>query len=101
MSGDDSVLNGPEDPWNHAIWVAAWGRNAPLVASDSDYRLPRVPEGMGWLPRRLLVGGRTVIELSLLRPGGDRVDVVGRARVRAEPSVVEDRAGRMVQDLTN
>lgn len=94
----DPTLAGPSDPWNHDIWVAAWGRNAPMIALDT-YRLPRPPEELTWLATRILVGGRQAIELSLLRLGGERLTTLGRARADAEPSTVAARARRMIRDL--
>lgn len=94
----DPIINGPEDPWNHDIWKAAWGRNAPLIASASDYRLPMAPSGQSWLVRRLLVGGRQVIELNLFALGEHAMTTVARARVPAEPTTVHARARQMLQD---
>lgn len=96
---DDPALAGPEDAWNHDVWKAAWGRNVTLIASDTDYRLPRPPEGTSWLARRLLVGGRPTVELLLYRLAANRLAVVSRARVQAEPSTVQARATVMLQGL--
>lgn len=94
---DDPALLGPEDRWNHAVWVAAWGRNAPMIAEPIEFRLPGPPEGLLWLVRRIMVGGRCAVEL-VLYPKGDHClsAVVSRARVEAEPSTVLARAGAMV-----
>lgn len=95
---DDPALAGPGDAWNHDVWSAAWGRNVPLIASDIDYRLPRPPEGASWLARRLLVSGRPAVELLLYRLAANRLAVVSRARVRAEPSAVRARAAVMLRE---
>jgi hypothetical protein len=98
----DPDLVGPPDPWDHDIWVASWGRNAPLIIGDDDFRVPAAPDGMGWLLTRLLVGGIQAVELSLFRFAEDRLVppvAVARGRVFAEPSTVAARARRMLQDI--
>lgn len=97
---EDPTLAGPADSWDHDMWVAAWGRNAPLLASASDFRLPVPPEGMEWLATRLLVGGRCAVELALHRVAGERLALLGRARVFAEPTTVLARARRMLEGLS-
>lgn len=92
-------LDAAADLWEHDTWVAAWGRNAPLVASPTDYRLPKTPQGMSWLATRLLVGGTPAIELALMRINKDDTVVVAKSRVVAEPTTVVARARRMLQDF--
>lgn len=94
----DPALTGPPDPWQHDTWVAAWGHNAPLIASLSDYRLPMPPIGMSWLVERLLVGGRKAVELVLFRTDEkDATTVLGRCRSLPDPDEVVRHAGRMLQ----
>lgn len=92
-------LEGPPDRWNHDMWVAAWGRNAPLIADDRDYRLPAPPENTSWLVTRWLVRGRCVVRLALLRLGEDSVSTLASARVDAEPTTVAARGRAMLQRL--
>ena len=95
----DPRLSGPEDPWQHDVWRAAWGRNATLIASDQDFRLPVPPEGLAWLARRLLVGGQCAVDLLLYRLDPDRLTALARVRVPAEPSTVTARARRILRDI--
>lgn len=97
---DDPALAGPVDPWNHDSWVAAWGRNATLIADDQDFRLPTPPKGLAWLATRVLVGGRCAIDLVLYRLDRERRITVVQARVPAEPTTVSTRARSMLQQLT-
>lgn len=94
----DPALTGPPDAWQHDTWVAAWGHNAPLIASLSDYRLPRAPEGTGWLVTRMLVAGRKVVEIALLRLGEHAMTTLARHRVPPDPALIAARARRMVQE---
>lgn len=96
----DSALAGDPDPWNLEMWVAAWGCNIPLLASPADFRLPMPPAGMAWLVERLLVGGRKVVELVLLRTDEkDATTVLGRRRVLPEPEAVIQHAKGMLQQI--
>jgi len=96
---DDPKLSGPEDRWNHDMWKSAWGRNAPLLASPADFRLPMPPDGAAWLVRRLLVGGQCAVELLLFRQDEKMTPLLGRVRVQAEPSTVIARAQVMLHKL--
>lgn len=98
---DDPALTGPTDRWNHDVWVAAWGRNMPLIASAADYRLPMAPDGMAWLATRVLVGGQRAVELVLYRLGEHRLSPVAHARVLAEPSTVLARAQAILQKFAD
>lgn len=99
---DDPSLAGDPDPWNHDVWVAAWGRNMPLLASPMDFRLPTVPAGLSWLVERMLVGGRRVVELVLLRTDEkDVTTVLGRLRALPDPEAVVEHAERMLQQFTS
>lgn len=93
-------LDGPPDPWSYDTWVAAWGKNATLIADDRDYRMPAVPKQMMWLVTRFLVGGRTAVELTLCQVGEEALTVLQRARVAAQPTLVAACARRMLADLT-
>lgn len=95
----DPRLDGPPDPWNHDVWIASWGHNAPLIASDNDFRVPSPPTGMSWLLTRMLVGGRQAIELSLVRLHPDRLQTIATARLAAEPSTVIARARGILREL--
>lgn len=97
---DDSELAGPVDKWDHDIWVAAWGRNAPLIASAADYRLPMAPKGMAWLATRCLVRGQCAVDMVLYRLGKNGLAPVAQARVPAEPTIVLARARAMLQDVS-
>lgn len=92
-------LDGNPDQWNHDVWVAAWGRNAPIIVGDNDFRLPKAPEETSWLLTRLLVGGRQAMELSLVRLTKNKLVTLSRARVPAEPTTVAAKARRMLQGL--
>ena len=94
-----AALDGAADAWDHGTWVAAWGRNAPLVVSPNDFRIPTPPLGMTWLVTRILVGGVKVIELTLMRSGDGPMVTVSRSRAVAEPEAVVNRARRMVQQI--
>ena len=96
---DDPDLAGPTDRWNHDIWKAAWGYNAPLIASAADYRLPMAPGGTAWMASRVLVGGRCAVELALYRLGEHHLVSLSPARVPAEPCTVQARARSMLQSL--
>jgi hypothetical protein len=95
-----AALDGTPDAWDHKTWIAAWGRNAPLIVSPNDFRLPVPPLGMSWLVTRILVGGVKVVEISLMRSGEDGPAVtVSHSRSVAEPEAVATRARRMVQQI--
>jgi hypothetical protein len=94
----DQRLSGPEDPWSHDAWRAAWGHNATLIVDDRDLRLPTLPVGLSWLARRLLVGGRCAVELLLYRTDAGGMTALSRARLPAEPSTVAARARRMMRE---
>lgn len=94
-------LDGPPDPWTHDVWLAAWGRNAPLIADDRDFRMPAAPEGTSWLVTRMLVRGRCVVGLALLRLAEDKMSTLASARVEAEPTTVAAKARRMLQSLAD
>ena len=100
MSDDDNTvtLDGPPDPWDHDSWVAAWGRNSPLVLSPNDFRIPNPPMGMSWLLTRMLVKGQKVIDMALVRVGEDETTTVARGRVVPEQDAVADLASRIVQE---
>lgn len=101
-SRPDSSLDGDTDPWSLKSWTAAWGRNAPLIASAAEFRLPVGPAGMNWLVTRILVRGRCAVELALMKRTGDQPPVtVSRVRVDAEPSTVAARARRMLDDAVD
>lgn len=91
-----SVIDGPADVWSHPIWVAAWGQGTTMFASASELRLPMTPEGVFWVARRMLVGGRRVVDLSLCA-GSDQVLFGGRAV--ADPVEVDALARRLVGSL--
>ena len=98
----DPPLAGDPDPWTHDSWVAAWGRNMPLLASPTDFRLPTVPAGLSWLVERMLVGGRRAVELVLLRTDEkDATTVLGRCRALPDPEAVVRHAERMLQQFTS
>ena len=96
---DDPSLAGEPDRWSHDSWKAAWGTNATMIASDLDFRLPKPPAGMSWLAIRLLVGGKTAVDLALYRLGTDRLVKLAQARVCAEPTTVAARARSMLSSL--
>jgi hypothetical protein len=101
-SRPDPLLAGDPDPWNHDVWVAAWGRNMPLLASLMDFPLPEVPAGLSWLVERMLIGGRRVVELVLLRTDEkDATTVLGRFRALPDPEAVVEHAERMLQQFTS
>lgn len=91
-----SVIDGPVDVWSHPIWVAAWGRGTTVFASASELRLPMTPEGVFWVARRMLVGGRRVVDLSLCA-GPDQV--LFRGRAVADPVEVDGLAEELVGRL--
>lgn len=97
---DDPALAGDPDRWSHDSWTAAWGTNATMIASDLDFRLPKPPAGMSWLAVRLLVGGRTAVDLALYHLGETRLTTIAQARVCAEPSTVAARARSILAALT-
>lgn len=95
------TLDGDSDPWDHKTWVAAWGRNAPLVVSPNDFRIPMPPPGMQWLLTRMLIGGTKVVDITLMRTidtTGPTV-TVSHSRSVAEPESVVTTTRRMVQQL--
>lgn len=94
-------LEGKPDQWNHDVWVASWGRNAPIIVGDNDFRLPKAPEEMSWLLTRLLIGGKKAMELSLVRLTKNKLVTVERARVFPEPTTVAAKARRILQRLTD
>lgn len=100
-SRPDPSLDGEPDPWIYDIWVAAWGRNAPLVASAGEFRLPKPPAGLSWLTTRILVRGRAAVELFLVRLGGHTTTIAARARTVAEPSTIAARARQILVDLAD
>lgn len=95
----DPKLEGLPDKWSHDVWVAAWGRNAPMIVNETEYRLPKAPESMDWLLTRLLVGGRQALELTLLKLSETRVTPLHRVRVAAEPSTVVARARAVLAEI--
>lgn len=90
-------LDGPPDHWDHDMWVAAWGHNAPLIASDMDYRIPNPPPGMSWLVTRMLVRGRKIVEVALIRKEG--AVTVGTARTMPDSELVADTARRLARKV--
>lgn len=92
----DPLPEGPDDRWEHGAWVSAWGRNAPLVASPIDYRLPKPPPGMSWLVTRSLARGQRVLDLTLMRSGDGTATVVGRTRAPAIQGVAALMARRVL-----
>lgn len=92
-------LQGPSDPWDHDMWVTAWGRNAPIIVSESSFKLPPAPEGMTWLMKRLLVGGCTAIEVALIRLRRDSLATLGRCRALPDPDSVAAQARRILQGI--
>ena len=98
-SRHEPSLAGPADPWDHQVWVAAWGHNAPVFTNYNDYKLPTPPSDLIWSAIRVLVGGAQAIELSLYRFTEDRLIPLLRSRVFAEPSTVVARARRMLKEV--
>lgn len=95
-------LEGAADPWQHDVWVAAWGRNAPLILSGNELPgVPAAPVGMAWLATRGLVRGRRAVELLLLRLGAHRPAVVARARALPDPESIAGHARRILRHLTD
>ena len=95
-------LDGPADKWNHDVWVAAWGRNEPLVMSGQDLAgLPPAPAGMAWLATRLLTKGRKAVELALLRLGENQTSTLARERVVPNLDIIKTRARAILQDLSD
>lgn len=93
-------LAGPVDKWDLSAWIAAWGRNAPLVASPAEFRLPALPSpDLNWLAARIVVNGIQAVELSLLRLTDVGFSVLERVRVDAEPSTVAARAKVILEDM--
>jgi hypothetical protein len=95
---DAAALEGDADTWDHGTWVAAWGRNAPLILCDRDLSgMPAPPPGAAWLATRMLVRDRGVAELALLRTDGGTT----LARGRSEPDVgsVVALARRFLQEI--
>jgi len=88
---------GGADAWDHDAWVAAWGRNAPLILCDRDLSgMPAPPPGSAWLATRMLVGGRRVAELVLLGTDGGRAATpLARQRCEPDPGSVAD-CGRLL-----
>ena len=80
----DQVPRGGPDPWDRDSWVAAWGHNATLVVPDGEVPvLPEGPSGTSWLATRVVVRGRPVVELALLRTGAvDGITTLARDRVK-------------------
>ena len=99
LPGPDGTteLDGPPDKWNHDMWVAAWGRNAPLVLSPNEFRLPKPPTGMSWLATRMLVRGQKAIELALMKIGEKQMATIAHARIAADEDIVVEKARRMMQ----
>ena len=98
LNREDSNLDGPADPWDHDIWVAAWGHNAPLIVSDNEFRIPNPPTGMTWLLTRILVRGRKVIDIALVRLSENNLMTVARRRAVPEQEAVTDQAQRIVRE---
>lgn len=96
----DPGLDGDPDDWNHDVWMAAWGRNAPLIASDLEYRMPKPPAGMSWLVTRMLLKGKTAVEMTLVKLGSSRLTTVSSARAFAEPTTVAARARALLEALS-
>jgi hypothetical protein len=93
-------LDGDPDPWSHGAWVAAWGRNAPLVVSPNDFRVPMPPPGMQWLLTRMLIGGTKVVDITLMRTVGDGpIVTVSHSRSVAEPESVIAKARLIMQQV--
>lgn len=93
-------LNGEPDPWSHDAWIAAWGRNAPLIVSPNDFRIPMPPPGMQWLLTRMLIGGTKVVDITLMRNlDSGPVVTVSHSRSVAEPEPVVTMTRRMVQQV--
>lgn len=90
-------LDSPPDRWNHDVWVAAWGRNAPLIADDLDFRLPKPPAGLTWLVTRMLVRGQQAVEVALLRLSDSQVTTLNRIRSTPDSGAVAECARRMLQ----
>lgn len=93
-------IEGPPDFWDHDIWVAAWGYNAPMVISLKELSgIPPAPAGTSWLLTRMLVRGVKAIELMLVRMGRDSLVTVARGRTVAEPTTIAAKARRMLQQI--
>jgi hypothetical protein len=93
-----AALEGDADTWDHDAWVAAWGRNAPLILCDRDLSgMPAPPHGTAWLATRALVGGRRVAELALLRADGGAT--LARGRVEPDVGSVVALAQRFLQGI--
>lgn len=95
----DPDLDGPPDKWQHDVWVAAWGHNAPLVVSPNDFRVPMAPAGMSWLITRNLIRGQKVVDIALVRLTESNLVTLARGRVRAEPEVVVAKARALLQGV--
>lgn len=105
MDGETKVeeivaIDGDPDPWSHGAWVAAWGRNAPIVVSPTDFRIPMPPPGMQWLLTRMLVGGTKVVDIALMRTiDSGPVITISHSRSVAEPELVVAKARRIMQQV--
>ena len=98
--GGNADIDEPADKWDHDIWVAAWGRNAPLILSGADlFGMPKPPAGMAWLVTRVLVRGRKAVEVALLRLGGRDLATVARGRSLPTPESIAARAREFLQRL--
>lgn len=95
----DPDLDGPPDEWQHDVWVAAWGHNAPLIVSPNDFRVPMAPAGMSWLINRYLIRGQKVVDIALVRLTESNLVTLARGRVRAEPEVVVAKARALLQGV--
>lgn len=84
------------DPWQHDVWVKAWERNAPLIVSDRDYRIPSAPPEMTWLLTRHLIKGKPGVELRLLRAAD--ASVVSLSRADSDEKSVVACAQKMVKE---
>ena len=95
------AIDGDPDPWSHDAWIAAWGRNAPLIVSPNDFRIPMPPPGMQWLLTRMLIGGTKVVDITLMRNivNSGPIVTVSHSRSVAEPDSVVTMTRRMVQQL--
>jgi len=95
----DEPLSGPQDPWDHQAWVAAWGRNVTLIY-DQFVKLPTPPEGVVWLITRILVKGVKGVEVVLVNAAENYLTTLDRQRCIPEPSAIIERANEMLQRIT-
>jgi hypothetical protein len=55
--------------WVDKEWIAAWGENKPLIATDYDDALPKLPDNYVWMVTRHLVGSSPSVRVGIFYQG--------------------------------